>query len=264
MQRGLAALDRIEEFVGEEEEKILGRKPEKMPMFQDRIWFDHIKFGYDKELILKNFNLEIRHTQKIGIVGYSGQGKTTIIDLLLRFFPLIGGHIRLDGHDINNLSLAGYRSLFGLVGQLPALFYGTLRDNILLGAKRDDDRLKRLMSVVQLSPGFLEKRVGDRGTQLSGGEGQRVAIARALYRDPSILLLDEPTSELDAKNEAEVVKALLESMKNRTVIMISHNVHLLRQVDRIIVLNEGEIVEQGTYENLREKSKIFKTLINSF
>ncbi len=264
VQRGLAALDRIESF----REDITVNKVlvddtlPPTPKFERKITLEGIDLRYvDSDLILTSVDLQINKGDKIGIVGYSGAGKTSIFDVLLGFYQPTRGRVLLDDREITDFDQESYRELFSLVAQEPILFYGSVRENIILSREESPRRLFEILNQVKIPSDLLDKNVGDRGTMLSGGQRQRVCIARALYKNPSLLLLDEPTSELDAKSEAEVCRALLNVMKDQTILMISHNVALLKEMDQIWVIDQGQVVDTGTYTELLQHNALFEALI---
>ncbi len=224
------------------------------------IEFKDVQFSYPTRSdvpVLKNVNISIESGKKVAIVGQSGAGKSTIMQLLLQFHHLDGGSISIDGKDIYDYELHSYRNNFAIVPQEVILFGGTIRENILYG-KPDATEAEIIEAAKQANtwdfistfPEGLETVVGERGIKLSGGQRQRIAIARAILRNPSILLLDEATSSLDAESEKVVQEALHNLMKNRTSIIIAHRLATIREVDCIYVLEGGHIVEKGTHEEL--------------
>ncbi|MCA0235511.1 MAG: ATP-binding cassette domain-containing protein [Bacteroidetes bacterium] len=227
------------------------------------IEFEDVQFSYPTRPdvpVLKKVNISIQSGQKVAVVGQSGAGKSTIMQLLLQFHHLDGGKISIDGTNIYDYDLHSYRSNFAIVPQEVILFGGTIRENILYG-KPDASEAEIIDAAKQANawdfistfPEGLETVVGERGIKLSGGQRQRIAIARAILRNPSILLLDEATSSLDAESEKVVQEALNNLMKNRTSIIIAHRLATIREVDCIYVLEGGHIVEKGTHEELSAK-----------
>jgi ABC-type multidrug transport system fused ATPase/permease subunit len=207
--------------------------------------------------VLKSIDFEIPAGEKVALAGQSGAGKSTIIQLLLKFYPIDKGQILIDGKSIDTWNLKQLRSNIGIVPQEVLLFGGSIKENIAY-AKPDASEEEIIEAAKKANawqfiskfPEGMETKVGERGIKLSGGQRQRVAIARAILKDPAILILDEATSSLDAESEALVQEALNELMKNRTTIIIAHRLSTIRKVDRIYVLKEGEIVEKGTHEQL--------------
>ena len=228
------------------------------------ISFNNIQFSYPTRAdveVLKGVSLDIPAGKKVAIVGQSGAGKSTIMQLLLQFHFPTGGSIHMDGRDIYDYELDSYRQNFAIVPQEVILFGGTIRENILYGKPEATDaeieaaaRLANAWDFISMFPEKLDTVVGERGIKLSGGQRQRIAIARAILRDPSILLLDEATSSLDAESEKVVQEALNRLMEGRTSIIIAHRLATIREVDCIYVLEHGHIVEQGTHEELSAKT----------
>jgi len=231
--------------------------------FRGNISFEQIQFSYPTRAdveVLKGVSLNIPSGKKVAIVGQSGAGKSTIMQLLLQFHFPLGGKIQLDGKDIYDYELESYRQNFAIVPQEVILFGGTIRENILYGKPDATEaeiesaaRQANTWDFISLFPEGLDTVVGERGIKLSGGQRQRIAIARAILRDPSILLLDEATSSLDAESEKVVQEALNRLMEGRTSIIIAHRLATIREVDCIYVLENGHIVEQGTHDELSAK-----------
>ena len=222
------------------------------------IEFRNVMFGYKPGVpVLKNININVKVGQSIALVGNSGGGKSTIVSLLPRFYDVISGGVFIDGTDIRNFTLTSLRDKMAVVFQDNFLFAGTIRDNVKIG-KPDatDDEIRNALDMAYLTDfvnsleNGLDTYIGERGILLSGGQKQRVAIARAFIKDAPIIILDEATSALDNKSEAIVQKAIENLMKNKTVFVIAHRLSTIRNADRIIVLNEGEIVETGTHDEL--------------
>ena len=228
-----------------------------------QITFENVGFAYPTrpELkVLKSINLEIPAGEKIALAGHSGAGKSTIIQLLLKFYPILQGKILVDGKPIEQWNLKQLRSNIGIVPQEVLLFGGSIRENIAYAKPNASEeeivlaaKKANAWQFISQFPEGLETTVGERGIKLSGGQRQRVAIARAILKDPAILVLDEATSSLDAESESLVQEALDELMKGRTTIIIAHRLATIRKVDRIYVLKDGEIVEEGTHTLLAEK-----------
>ena len=228
--------------------------------FQGDIEYNNVEFAYptreDIE-VLKGINLKIKAGQKVALVGMSGSGKSTIVQLLLQFYKIAAGSIKVDGKDIYDYDLSVFRQNMAIVPQEVLLFGGTIRENILYGKPHATEaevikaaKQSNAWDFVSSFPEGLETIVGERGIKLSGGQRQRIAIARAILRDPAILLLDEATSSLDAESEKVVQDALNKLMEGRTSIIIAHRLATIREVDCIYVLDEGKIVEQGTHDEL--------------
>jgi len=232
------------------------------------ISYEHVGFYYELDKwVLKDIEVKAKQNEVIAFVGASGSGKTTLVSLLLRFYDPIEGAIKINGKDIRDLTIESLRGLIGIVSQETVLFNSTIRENIAYGrpdAKLDD--VKRAAEIayanhfIEALPQGYDTPLGDRGLKLSGGERQRIAIARALLKDPPILILDEATSHLDTQSEQEVQKALENLMKARTVFVIAHRLSTIQKADRILVMDKGKIVQQGTNEFLLRLGGMYKKL----
>ncbi|KAK9755082.1 hypothetical protein RND81_01G001300 [Saponaria officinalis] len=242
-----------------------------LPNVAGDIEFHEVCFTYPSrsKMIFKGLSFSVKAGKSFAVVGPSGSGKSTIISMVQRFYNPSSGSIQLDGHDLQSLELKWLRQQMGLVNQEPALFATTIAGNILYG-KADGD-MKQVVeaaktanahSFIQSLPDGYHTQVGDRGSQLSGGQKQRIAIARAVIRNPKILLLDEATSALDAESESIVQKALEKVMSNRTTIIVAHRLSTIRDVDQIVVLNDGSVVECGTHDELMSKDGEYATLVS--
>ena len=220
--------------------------------------FEHVWFEYEEDLpVLKDFNLRIQKGETIALVGNSGGGKSTTVNLLPRFYDIKSGSIKFDGVDIRDIDIESLRNNISFVFQDNFLFSGTIRENILMGKETaTEDEISNVVKMAHLDEflSTLEKGidtyVGERGASLSGGQRQRVAIARAMIKNAPIVILDEATSALDNESEAIVQKALDNLMQNKTVFVIAHRLSTINNADRIAVINEGELVELGTHEQL--------------
>ncbi len=227
----------------------------------------NVTFSYAGNRVFGNLNLDIRSGERVGLVGKSGAGKSTLVRLILRHHVLESGTIAIDGRDIASVTQESLRNAISVVPQEPLLFHRTIRENIAYGnpdasieAIKEAARLAYAHEFIERLPAGYESMVGERGVKLSGGERQRVAIARAILKNAPILLLDEATSALDSESEVEIQKALRELMKGKTVIAIAHRLSTLREMDRIIVLDSGTIVEEGTHEELSKGSGVYSQL----
>lgn len=264
LQEVKAALERIE--------KVLHTKIEdtgriEIRDFKEGIRYENVSFAYNNTYVLKDINLEIKAGEVIAIVGPSGVGKTTLVDLIPRFYNPTEGSVKMDGIDIRETELKSLRDLIGIVSQDIILFNDTIRENIAFGSEGADlKEIKRAAEMAYASE-FIEKLpdgyktiIGDRGMTLSGGQRQRLAIARAILKNPPILILDEATSSLDAVSESLVQKALEGLMKNRTTIVIAHRLSTIKNADRIVVLEDGKISGIGTHKELLSKSDTYSQL----
>jgi ABC-type multidrug transport system fused ATPase/permease subunit len=258
----LGGTERIREILNETTEVDVPQSVTR-PVVEGHIRFEDVYFEYPSRpdmAVLQGIDLDIHPGQKIALVGQSGSGKSTIASLLMRLYPWQKGSITLDGKDINAMDLSSYRSIYAIVPQEVLLFGGTIRENILYGHPEASEeklmeaaRTSNSLDFIQGFPEGFETIVGERGIKLSGGQRQRIAIARAILRNPSILILDEATSSLDAESEKVVQEALDRLLEGRTAIIIAHRLATIRNVDCIYVLEDGKIVEKGTHDELTQK-----------
>ncbi len=269
IQKGLASLQRIEEFLQVKDK--ISEKPDALPIsdFKDKIVFKNVFFSYGDKYVLKNINLEIKKGQTVAIVGESGAGKSTLADLLPRFYDVEQGGIYIDGVNVKDLKIKDLRNLFGIVNQQPILFNDTIENNIAFGVENytyDDlvraAKIANAYDFIMEKPGGFQEVVGEGGNKLSGGQKQRISIARAVMKNPPILILDEATSALDTESEKLVQDALNNLMKGKTSLVIAHRLSTVKNADKIIVLQKGEIVEQGTHKELIELNGIYKKLVD--
>jgi ATP-binding cassette subfamily B protein len=259
IQRSGASIERVVQIFDEEDEHA-GHGGARLPRVAGRLSYRCVSAAYDESrLVLRDVDLEIEPGERVAFVGRSGAGKTTLASLLLRFYRPVAGRILLDGVDIQDVDLSWLRQQIGLVLQEPIIFSGTLGDNIAYG--RPEASLAEIIEasraaelhefVIELPDGY-DTQVGERGVRLSGGQRQRLSIARAFLKDAPILILDEPTSNLDATTEQHIFESLDRLAKGRTTLVISHRLATAQRADRIVVLADGRLVEQGThYELLR-------------
>ena len=258
IQQGVASADRVFEILDEKNEVPLPDDPVVLSPMEGRISFRDVWFAYnDRAWVLKGLDFEIVNGQKVAVVGSTGAGKSTLADLVMRFYDPQKGRILIDGIDIRQLDLKTYRRQIGVVPQDPVLMKGTLAYNIGYGFEgvTDADLIKAaeiagILDFIRSLPDGFDTGVGERGVTLSGGQRQRIAIARAVVRDPKILIMDEATSSLDALVEQQVQDAMRKAMEGRTSIIIAHRLSTIRDAGRIAVLSGGKLVEQGTHEEL--------------
>ena len=271
-QQALGASQEIFRFIDEEDD--VREKPDaiRLPAFRDRVRFENVSFSYagtngPEAEILHNVNLETRAGEVVAIVGSSGAGKTTLVNLIPRFFDVSSGAVRLDGHDIRDLTLTSLRAQIGVVTQETILFNDTVRNNVAYGQPHVTeeaviDAAKAALAhdfILRLPEGY-DTVIGERGLRLSGGERQRIAIARALLKNAPILILDEATSSLDTESEALVQGALQNLISGRTVFVIAHRLTTVRHADRIVVLEGGHIADSGTHEDLLTRLGTYRKL----
>jgi subfamily B ATP-binding cassette protein MsbA len=271
-QQALGASQEIFHFMDEEDE--IREKPDAvaLPAFRERVRFEDVSFAYTgpngaEREILRNVNLETRAGEVVAIVGSSGAGKSTLVNLIPRFFDVTGGAIKLDGHDIRDVTLASLRAQIGVVTQDTILFNDTVRNNIAYGQPNVTeeavvDAAKTALAhdfILRLPDGY-DTVIGERGLRLSGGERQRIAIARALLKNAPILILDEATSALDTESESLVQSALQNLISGRTVFVIAHRLTTVRHADRIVVLEGGHITDSGTHEDLLTRLGTYRKL----
>lgn len=269
LQRAIGASERVLDILHEQDEG--DAKSEKVKL-TGKIEFDHVSFSYPtrKEAeILRGLDFAIRPGEKVALVGHSGAGKSTIINLLMRFYNVTSGSIRVDDRRIEEINLAAYRENIGIVPQEIILFGGTIEDNIAYGKPgasqaevRAAAQKANALEFIESFPEKFQTLVGERGIKLSGGQRQRIAIARAILKDPAILVLDEATSSLDAKSEVLVQEALEKLMQNRTTVIIAHRLSTIKKVDRIFVIQEGKIAEVGSHDELSKSNNgIYSNLL---
>lgn len=268
VKNGLAAAERVFEVL--EVENTITNKPNAIvkETFTEKISIENINFGYEEENVLKNFSLEIPKGKTVALVGQSGSGKSTIANLLTRFYDVQEGTVKIDGIDIKDMTLESLRDLMGLVTQDSILFNDTIKNNIRLG-KEDatDEEISAALKVanayefVKDLPNGIETNIGDAGGKLSGGQKQRLSIARAVLKNPPIMILDEATSALDTESEKFVQVALENMMQNRTSIVIAHRLSTIQKADKIVVMQKGEIVEQGTHDELLALNGTYSKLV---
>jgi subfamily B ATP-binding cassette protein MsbA len=267
IQQSLAAVRRVKSLVDLPIEIADRPNAQVIPNVEADLTFENISFAYTDQVVLRGVNLRIRKGEVVALVGLSGAGKSTLVNLLPRFFDPDSGCVRIDGIDIRDFTLSSLRSLIGLVTQETVLFNDSVRNNIAYGQK--DVSLERIREAsaaayadefVMRLPQKYDTVIGESGLHLSGGQRQRLAIARALLKDAPILILDEATSQLDAESEALVQKALMNLMEGRTTLVIAHRLATVQIANRIVVLDNGRIVEEGRHDELMTVGGVYKRL----
>ena len=268
-QNGLASSERVFKIFDNDEKTSNFKNSYKIKKFNSEILFDNVSFRYNNksEYVLKNINIKIRKGQTIAIVGKSGAGKSTFSDLILKLYNPNKGKITLDGINIKHADKSSLRNLFGVVTQTPILFNESIKNNILFGnLNATDDEINKalessnLIDLIKKLPEGINTIVGENGVKLSGGEKQRLSIARAIIKNPQIMILDEATASLDSESEKLVHKAIDNVIKNKTVIIIAHRLSTIINSDKILVFDNGEIIESGKHEILIESNNKYKKL----
>lgn len=268
VKRGNGAANRILEFLETENSIVEIDNPIEKESFDDQITIENISFKYEDDLVLKNFSLKVPKGKTVALVGQSGSGKSTIANLITRFYDVNEGEIKIDGENIKNLSKKSLRGLMGLVNQDSILFNDTVANNLKIGKENATE--EEIMEALEIAnawefvkdlPNGIDTNIGDSGGKLSGGQKQRLSIARAVLKNPPIMILDEATSALDTESERLVQDALENMMKNRTSIVIAHRLSTIQNADAIIVMQKGEIVEQGKHQELLDKKGVYNNLV---
>ncbi len=268
VKKGNAAAERIIDVLETPSTIVDSKNAIVASEFNSNVQIEHIDFKYEDELVLKNFSLNVPKGSTVALVGQSGSGKSTIANLVTRFYDVNAGSIKVDGVDIRDITKRSLRDLMGLVTQDSILFNDTIRDNVGLGKTNATEveiiealKIANAWEFVKELPKVLDTNIGDSGNKLSGGQKQRLSIARAVLKNPPIMILDEATSALDTESEKLVQNALENMMRNRTSIVIAHRLSTIQNADLIVVMQKGEIVEQGKHSELLLKNGTYKKLV---
>ena len=268
VRKGNAAASRVIEYLFYQPKIISRNKPKKIGDFKKEIVFKNVSFRYEKENVINKINFKIKKGETVALVGASGSGKTTLANLLARFYDSTTGSIKIDGTEIKDLNIIDLRKLFGYVTQNSILFHESVKNNLLVSNPKASNeeiysalKISNSLSFVEKLPDGIETIIGENGNKLSGGQKQRLSIARAILKNPPIMIMDEATSSLDTESEKLVQDALQKMMKNRTSFVIAHRLTTIKDANKIIVLDKGYIVEEGTHKSLLKENKIYKKLI---
>ena len=271
LQAMVAATERIFEFLEEKDEVETAKEGVTTNGLKGNVTFDHVKFGYNPDnIVIKDFNAEVHDGQKIAIVGPTGAGKTTMVKLLMRFYDVTAGRILVDGHNVKDFERGELRQMFGMVLQDTWLFGGTVKDNIKYGKEdaTDDEVIEAAKAAhvhhyIKTLPNGYNSEINEESSNISAGQKQLLTIARVILTDPKILILDEATSSIDTRTEIQIQKAMDNLMKGRTSFIIAHRLSTIKNADLILVMDHGDIVEQGTHEELLAKGGFYEKLYNS-
>ena len=271
LQSTAAAAERVFEFLNEEEEDITVENPVSIEGLQGKIDFEHVEFGYNEDrIIIKDFNANVKPGQKVALVGPTGAGKTTMIKLLMRFYDVNSGAILVDGHNIKDFNRGDLREMFGMVLQDTWLFSGSIKENIRYGRLDASDeevieaaKAAHVHHFIKTLPDGYNMVLNEESSNISQGQKQLLTIARAILADPKILILDEATSSVDTRTELLIQKAMDNLMEGRTSFVIAHRLSTIKDADLILVINDGDIVEQGNHEELLAKGGFYANLYNS-
>lgn len=271
LQSSAAASERVFEFLDEPEEVQKAEHPVSVEKLSGEVQFDHVSFGYDPEkIIIHDFSAKVKDGQKIAIVGPTGAGKTTMVKLLMRFYDVNSGQIRVDGHDIRDFNRSELREMFGMVLQDTWLFSGTIMENIRYGRLDATDeeviaaaKAAHIHNFIMQQPGGYQMVLDEETSNISQGQKQLLTIARAILADNKILILDEATSSVDTRTEMRIQKAMNNLMKGRTSFVIAHRLSTIKDADLILVMKDGDIIEQGNHIELLEKGGFYAELYNS-
>ena len=270
-QSMVAAAERVFELLDEPEEELYVENPVKLDNVEGNVTFDHVSFGYKPDkIIIHDFSCEVKPGQTVAIVGPTGAGKTTMVKLLMRFYDANTGSIKVDGHDIKDFNRYDLRDNFGMVLQDTWLFKGTIMENIRYGRLDATDeeviaaaKAARIHHFIKTLPGGYNMELNEEATNVSQGQKQLLTIARAILADPKILILDEATSSVDTRTESRIQKAMANLMRGRTSFVIAHRLSTIKDADMILVMKDGDIIEQGNHEELIAKNGFYASLYNS-
>ena len=271
LQSTAAASERVFEFLEEEEEDQFAQNPVSVEGLEGNVEFDHVHFGYNADkIIINDFSAKVKQGQKIAIVGPTGAGKTTMIKLLMRFYDVNSGAILIDGHNLKDFNRGELRQMFGMVLQDTWLFHGSIKENIRYGKLDATDeevieaaKAAHVHRFVQTIPNGYDMELNEEASNVSQGQKQLLTIARAILADPKILILDEATSSVDTRTEVRIQKAMDNLMRGRTSFIIAHRLSTIRDADLILVMKDGDIIEQGNHEELLAKNGFYANLYNS-
>ena len=271
LQSSAAASERVFEFLEEPEEELQPENPDSIEGLEGNVQFEHVKFGYNPDKIIVNdFSADVHDGQKIAIVGPTGAGKTTMVKLLMRFYDVNGGSIKVDGHDVRNFNRSNLREMFGMVLQDTWLFSGTIMENIRYGRLDATDeeviaaaKAAHIHNFIMQQPGGYQMVLDEETSNVSQGQKQLLTIARAILADNKILILDEATSSVDTRTEMQIQKAMDNLMKGRTSFVIAHRLSTIKDADLILVMKDGDIIEQGNHEELLARKGFYADLYNS-
>ncbi|MDS0526304.1 ABC transporter ATP-binding protein/permease [Clostridium sp. SHJSY1] len=270
MQAAIASAERVFEILDEEEEKAINLDYKTISNPKGNISFEDVKFGYDENLLITGMNLNVKAGEKVAIVGPTGAGKTTLINLLMRFYELSSGKIKIDGIDITEIERSHLRSLFGMVLQDSWLFDGTIKENISYSKDKtkyseveNAAKLAKIDHFIKALPNGYGTVLNDEDSSVSQGQKQLLCIARAILGEPSILILDEATSSVDTRTEMEIQNAMDNLMKGRTSFIIAHRLSTIKNADKILVMDKGNIVEQGSHDELLKRNGLYSDIYNS-
>lgn len=259
------------EFLEEEEEDQFAQNPVSVEGLEGNVEFDHVHFGYNADkIIINDFSAKVKQGQKIAIVGPTGAGKTTMIKLLMRFYDVNSGAILIDGHNLKDFNRGELRQMFGMVLQDTWLFHGSIKENIRYGKLDATDeevieaaKAAHVHRFVQTLPNGYDMELNEEASNVSQGQKQLLTIARAILADPKILILDEATSSVDTRTEVRIQKAMDNLMRGRTSFIIAHRLSTIRDADLILVMKDGDIIEQGNHEELLKQNGFYAELYNS-